>query len=383
MTIQYAIAVLQPLLINVLTRFDSLLVFSFLFAVLFLALACLQVVCGPVIKKHRSRIIPLLVVAAYAMQYTSFGNSVVFILMDAYSILQSKAGLWRQWPLALAFVWLVGATANLALIAIGYWGVRRELSRCPDYPDDETVARACSTTHITHSVKVKARKKGREVASWGILSPSILVPADFAERFTSEERYWIYLHELTHWKRRDSLRSLLLVLWRACFWFDPICRKAVQCIRHDFELACDREVVGNHGVDALEYSQLIVKTAALQRGMTLGFSSGYQNIKDRIGQLLDSGVVIGTRRRILFGVLFVAILASTLVWQHCASRATTRYIRIHNFTHLGKNGIKREFMSEIHGTYGIFGAYTDSWHTIQEIERRDLRGPDSYRPELI
>lgn len=339
--------------------------------------------CGSVIKKHRSRIIPLLVVAAFAIQYTSFGNNVVFLLMDAYSALQNKAGLWRQLPLALAFMWLMGVIANLALIAVGYWGVRRELSRCPDYPDDETVARACSTALISHPVKVTGRKKGREVGSWGILSPAILVPADFAERFTSEERYWIYLHELTHWKRRDSLRSLILVLWRACFWFDPICRKAVQWIRHDFELACDQEVVGNHGADALEYSRLIVKTAALQRGMTIGFASGYQNIKDRIGQLLDGGVAIRKRRRILFGILFVAILMSAFAWQRYTLRATKRYIQTSNVTHFGHNGIVREFMIEIHGTYGIFGAYTDPWHTIQEIDKRDLRGPDAHRPGLI
>lgn len=153
-------------------------------------------------------------------------------------------------------------------------------------------------------------------------------------------------------------------------------------IRHEFEVACDRAVVVDYGADALRYSQLIVKTAALQRGMTLGFASGYRNTRDRLGKVLEKKAAPGRARRIAFAVLFVVVVACAAA-RHCSpSWSKTSFVHTRNVTRVGRDGMVREIMIECSGTYGIFGAYTDA-SSLQEISKRYPRNSDADQSELI
>lgn len=221
MTARNILAFFQQRMIDAASAFDALLVFSALFAILHLAAACLMNVCG-LRGEKRGWTVALLAAAALAIQISSAGSGMVFLLMDALSQVQTIFGPYGNLPMTLSAIWLIGVAVHCGCVVIGYWGLRRELRRHPDYPDTDVVGKACAAAAVSGPVAVKARNRGREIGSWGIRRPCILVPADFAEQFSPEERYWIYLHELTHWKRRDSLRFLLLLLWRACFWFDPV-----------------------------------------------------------------------------------------------------------------------------------------------------------------
>jgi beta-lactamase regulating signal transducer with metallopeptidase domain len=97
----------------------------------------------------------------------------------------------------------------------------------------------------------------------GLLDRRIVVPADFAQRYTEEERALALAHEHRHHARGDIWWNLLALLLLALNWFNPLAWLAFRAFRADQELACDAAVAA-----ALEpraraaYAGALVKSAS-------------------------------------------------------------------------------------------------------------------------
>lgn len=93
---------------------------------------------------------------------------------------------------------------------------------------------------------------------FGFLNPKICISKDILNTITHKELYYILLHELVHYKRKDLFYNLLEMTAIVTHWFNPMVWFAVKKMRFDRELACD------HGVlEILEEKELI------QYGMTI------------------------------------------------------------------------------------------------------------------
>jgi hypothetical protein len=71
----------------------------------------------------------------------------------------------------------------------------------------------------------------------------VIVPTDFAVRYTPEERVLMLAHEQAHLERGDSFINMLAAAWLCLFWFNPLMYWAVGRLHFDQELACDALVV--------------------------------------------------------------------------------------------------------------------------------------------
>ena len=101
--------------------------------------------------------------------------------------------------------------------------------------------------------------------AWGILRPSVLMPAD-ADTWPDERLRIVLLHELAHVKRRDCLTHLFAQLACAAYWFNPLAWMAVRRLRAERERACDDLVLaaGTRGSDYA--NQLLEIARVMQRG---------------------------------------------------------------------------------------------------------------------
>lgn len=73
----------------------------------------------------------------------------------------------------------------------------------------------------------------------GIFSPKLLLPKFLINRPNEENLRHIFLHELSHYKRKDILINWLAVTAQIVHWFNPIIWYSFSKMREDCELACD------------------------------------------------------------------------------------------------------------------------------------------------
>jgi beta-lactamase regulating signal transducer with metallopeptidase domain len=94
----------------------------------------------------------------------------------------------------------------------------------------------------------------------GLVRPRIVLPLDYAERYTPAEQAAILAHERTHRRRGDLWWNALAALLRCLFWFHPLAAPAQRRFLADQELACDSAVLrlGRHAPRT--YAEALMKT---------------------------------------------------------------------------------------------------------------------------
>jgi beta-lactamase regulating signal transducer with metallopeptidase domain len=94
----------------------------------------------------------------------------------------------------------------------------------------------------------------------GVIAPRLVAPADFAARFTEDERRLIRAHERAHMDRRDNLAGALAVAATWLGWFNPMVHFALAAFRADQELACDATVVARLPKDRRAYAETLLRS---------------------------------------------------------------------------------------------------------------------------
>jgi beta-lactamase regulating signal transducer with metallopeptidase domain len=142
--------------------------------------------------------------------------------------------------------------------------------------------------------------------------PRMIVPADYADRFTAEERALIRSHERQHMERRDPTTNLLIAFCQAVGWFNPLVHLAASLARMDQELSIDAKVIAQHPRGRRQYAETLLKAQAhglnspLACALALG---GKHPLEVRLAML---GVRPISVRRDLLGVTGIGLIAVCL-----------------------------------------------------------------------
>lgn len=97
----------------------------------------------------------------------------------------------------------------------------------------------------------------------GLLDRRIVVPIDFAERYSAVERRLALRHERIHHRRGDIWWNMAALLILALNWFNPLAFIAFRAFRADQELACDAVVAaGSAASERHDYAAALVKSAS-------------------------------------------------------------------------------------------------------------------------
>jgi bla regulator protein blaR1 len=96
----------------------------------------------------------------------------------------------------------------------------------------------------------------------GLLKRRIVVPTDFATRYSEVEQRLALEHELIHHRRFDLVWNFVAVAILALNWFNPIAHFAFRAFRADQELACDAAVARRSPGQCHDYACALVKSAS-------------------------------------------------------------------------------------------------------------------------
>lgn len=114
----------------------------------------------------------------------------------------------------------------------------------------------------------------------------IVLPADFRERYDATEQALILAHESAHVRRGDGWWCLFAQMLVAVFWCHPLAWWAFAALRHDQELACDADVLREHGAQRRSYANAMLKTQPAALTLPVGCTwSSRHPLTERIAML--------------------------------------------------------------------------------------------------
>jgi bla regulator protein BlaR1 len=94
----------------------------------------------------------------------------------------------------------------------------------------------------------------------GLWRARIVVPSDFAVRYTARQQALVITHEQTHAQRGDPFANLCAALLQMVFWFNPLVHIAAARFRLDQETACDAVVLARFPDDRQAYAAALLQT---------------------------------------------------------------------------------------------------------------------------
>jgi hypothetical protein len=141
----------------------------------------------------------------------------------------------------------------------------------------------------------------------GLVDRRIVVPVDFATRYTAAEQRLALEHEVVHHRRGDLWWNHVGLLILALNWFNPLAWLAFRTFRADQELACDAVVAA--GADQSErhdYARALIKSASRPGLIAACPLNHADQLKRRLKMMKTHRA---SRPRLLVGAGAVALLA--------------------------------------------------------------------------
>jgi len=122
----------------------------------------------------------------------------------------------------------------------------------------------------------------------GLFSPRVLVSTSLVESLTDEELKAVLRHELSHLKRRDPLRSVMIFFFAQFFFLLPGARQLLKGLRRDSELMADSHALLSASSPA-DLASALVKTR--QRNLAVAASlprfTGDDFLGERLTRILN------------------------------------------------------------------------------------------------
>lgn len=224
-----------------------------------------------------------------------------------------------NWQNAFVALWIVGICVSIIRSLIGYFSLKKNTAQRAVNPTPELyelLNKCKDELGINKDIKLIVQY---ELTSPALVIPNIiLIPFDVIKMDESKIKI-VIMHELTHFRRKDQILSILLLLLRTVYWFNPFVYMAFRQIRADIETACDNDIVSNWNIERRNeyaYTLLMMFDREGCENLMLGMSSGNtrKNAEKRIrGIYMENKSKLGTK--------VVAVLASCVIGVSCFTTA--------------------------------------------------------------
>ena len=220
------------------------------------------------------------------------GEAVNWVMVTGRSAAAATEGLPWLW-----LIWGAGAGLMLVVHLVAH---HRFLSAAL------VEGRSFDAPHI--SIDVVATPAVDGPVATGLIHPLILVPQDFATRFTPEQQHFALWHEQLHHRRGDLWAAAAALVTTSILWFNPFAHLALGAFRRDMESACDAALLTSAArAAAPAYAETILRCAARPvprslcaltsidelKGRLKMLSSNHGKIAKIAGLVLAGGLVIG------------------------------------------------------------------------------------------
>ncbi len=219
---------------------------------------------------------------------------------------RKEAFNWKS-PALWLTVWAAGAAACFGHTVFAYVRFSRALRRSLERPDAETQAVYDSLPGRKPALYCSTALQTPLMC--GVFRPRIVLPA----RLCGEEQLFnVLCHEITHYRRGDTLYKWFAVAVLSLHWFNPLVWGIRREIDRACELSCDEMLLRSMDREGKRsYGNTLLNMAAgspLPAGVVATtFSTEKKNLKERLEQIMNYNKK--NKTRLLAAVLTVSLLA--------------------------------------------------------------------------
>ena len=169
--------------------------------------------------------------------------------------------------------------------------------------------------HIRRSIPVRSTAFIKSPMISGLFFPCIYLPASLISDYDAVSMRYMLLHELSHYRQKDTLASCLMNTARIVYWFNPLVHLALREMHTDREIACDAFVLDllcesdyeSYGQTLLAFADRISRMPA---PFCAGISTGMAQMKKRI--LHIAGYRPATLQKHLLSLLCFLLITALL-----------------------------------------------------------------------
>lgn len=210
----------------------------------------------------------------------------------------------------LAWIWLILVLVFFVYHLISYFLFRKDALRWSQSISNQdvvlTITRVFSEMNVSSSVPVLTSEKVPNPMLVGFLRPILFLPH---ETYTQEELQFIIKHELIHYKRKDILYKLLLLVVQAIHWFNPLIWFMVREASRDIEIYCDYTMVERHSFNyRKQYCEAIYSAMQSKNSRSLPLSTNFARGKKLIKSRFMSILTMEYKKNGLIPFLLVTLL---------------------------------------------------------------------------
>ena len=141
-----------------------------------------------------------------------------------------------------ALIWLIGVLGILLYILsinlLQFLKLRKN-SLCKRQDIIEILEQCKLRLKVSSDVCVIYDTHIKSPALYGLKRPKILISQEIIDRLSPEELKYVFLHELSHLKRKDLLVNIVGMVIQAVYWFNPLIWFSIYKMKQDCEMACD------------------------------------------------------------------------------------------------------------------------------------------------
>lgn len=142
----------------------------------------------------------------------------------------------------MATIWAIGSSLLLLYTLILNLIFVMKIKRYQPFNDERisNILESCKKSMNIHSSIPMVTSIGKRTPSlYGLINPKILLSEVCMKRLDDNEIRHIFLHELSHYKKKDIVINWAIVFLQTIHFFNPILWIAFHRLREDCEISCD------------------------------------------------------------------------------------------------------------------------------------------------
>lgn len=142
------------------------------------------------------------------------------------------------------YIWLIGMSFLAFIYIVNNFIMNHKIGKkeVQDAHILEIFNKAKENMKVEKNIKLINQEYKKVPCIYGFFNPKILITEEIQNKEDNTLLY-IFMHELAHFKRKDTLLNKLLLLVTMIHWFNPILWFCFKKIRQDMELKADELVI--------------------------------------------------------------------------------------------------------------------------------------------